>query len=89
MAKVLPFSEAPLLIMVGILYDALLYQKEASVLALILFTCPFYIQSEVHFAYIQQVEGFTSIIANIKLPFFHIHIQCFLFHIFNCEREFC
>lgn len=37
-----------------------------------------YTPSRVHFAYIQQVVEFASIITNIKLPFFHIHIQYFL-----------
>lgn len=40
--KILPLSEAPLVLMVGILYDDLLYQKETSILAVILCTYHFY-----------------------------------------------
>lgn len=43
MSKFLPFSEAPLVLMVGILDDDLLYQKEPSTLAVILCTYHFYI----------------------------------------------
>lgn len=43
MSKILPFSEVPLVLMVGILYDELLYQKETSILAVILCTYHFYI----------------------------------------------
>lgn len=43
MSKFLPFSEAPLVLMVGILDDVLLYQKETSIIAVSLCTYHFYI----------------------------------------------
>lgn len=79
MAKILPFNGAPLLLMVRSSMVTCFTRKKSRYRSYSLHMPPLYTPSTVYFAYIQQVMEFTSIITNIKSPFFHIHIQYFLF----------